>query len=142
MTVIIIIFFIAIISLLGMLMFRAWEIKTSQIEKSLLEREIFPKIYFRHVEKIMLYSTKQGILWVVLVVVKYWFILHVKTKKWTGKNLPKIYKFFRIKTKDIGQQKSSFVSRAIFESKIKIKHIREKVRKEHEEIEEDKEEKF
>jgi len=129
----IIIFFIAIISIFGMMMFRAWEIKTSRIEKPLLKRKIFPEIYFRHVEKIMLYLAKHIIQWIVLMAVKYWFIIHTKTKKWAGRKLPKIYEFFKKKSKDINQQKNSFVQKAILESKIKIKHIREKVRKDHEE---------
>ncbi|MFA5838934.1 MAG: hypothetical protein WC849_03280 [Candidatus Paceibacterota bacterium] len=67
------------------------------------------------------------------MIVKFWFIIYAKTKKWTGKNLPKIYEFFKEKTKDISQQENSFIQRAILESKIKIKHIREKIRRDHEE---------
>jgi len=133
MGIIIILFLIAIILAFGMLMFRAWEIKTTQIEKPLSTQNIFPEIYFRHVEKFMLYLTKHVIQWIVLMIVKFWFIIYAKTKKWTGKNLPKIYEFFKEKTKDISQQENSFIQRAILESKIKIKHIREKIRRDHEE---------
>jgi len=131
MLIFIIIFFVAIISALGMLMFRAWEIKTSRVEDP-SSTQIFPKIYFRHVEKIMLYLAKHIIQWIVLIIVKYWFILVAKTKKWGDKNLPKISEFFKKKTNNINEQRNSFVRKSILESKMKIRHIREKVRKDHE----------
>jgi len=115
-----------------MVMFRAWEIETSRIPKH-SNRNIFPKIYFRHVEKIMLYLTKHIVQWIVLVAVKYWFIVYTKTKKWTRKNLPKIFKFLKKESKEVKKQSDSFVKKAILESKTKIKRIKEKVRKEHEE---------
>jgi len=134
MIAIIIIFSIAIISLFGMLLFRAWEIRTSLVEKPQPDVDIYPKIQFRHVEKIMLYLAKHVIQSIVLVVVKYWFIVSTKIRNWIGKNWPKIYNFFRTKTDDITQQKSTFVGRAVLESKIKIKRIREKVKRDHEEV--------
>jgi hypothetical protein len=117
-----------------MLMFRAWEIRTSQIEKPASEQDIIPEIHFRHVEKIMLYLAKHVIQWIVLVVVKYWFIVSTKVRNWIGRNWPKIYNFFKKKTEDINEKKNTFVSRAVLESKIKIKRIREKVKREHEEV--------
>ncbi len=132
MLVIIIIFLIAIISLFSMMMFRAWEIETSRIEKPISSRKIVPGIYFRHVEKIVLYLTKHIVQWVVLIVIKYSFIIVTKTKKSLKKNWPKISKFLKKKSKDIKQQNNTFVKRAISESKIKIRRIKEKVRKEHE----------
>ena len=133
MGIIIILFLIAVILAFGMLMFRAWEIKTLRTEPTISPRNLIPEMYFRHVEKFMLYLTKHVIQWIVLMVVKFWFIIYAKTKKWTGKKLPKIYEFFKEKTKDISQQENSFIQRAILESKIKIKHIREKIRRDHEE---------
>lgn len=132
MTLIIIIFLIAIISLFGMLMYRAWEIKTLQVEMPVTIGDLFPEIHFRHIEKFMLYLAKHVIQWIVLVVVKYWFIVSTKAKKWIGKKLPKIHNFFS-KKKELPDpfQKPSFVQRAVLESKIKIKRIREKVKKEH-----------
>lgn len=117
-----------------MLMFRAWEIRTSQVEKPQSDIDIYPKIQFRHIEKIMLYLAKHVIQAIVLVVVKYWFIVSTKIKNWIGKNWPKIYNFFRTKTDEVTAQKSTFVSRAVLESKIKIKRIREKVKRDHEEV--------
>ena len=114
-------------------MFRAWEIKTSRFEIPTSSKSIVPEIYFRHIEKIVLYLTKHIIQWIVLMVVKYWFTISTKIKKWTGKKLPKISKFFKQKQKDISQKKKSFIRRAVLESKIKIRYIKEKVRKDHEE---------
>ena len=132
MTILIIIFFIAIISMLGIIMFRAWEIKTNRVEISTSEKGILPKIYFRHVEKIMLYLAKHIIQWVVLMVVKYWFILYTKTKKMTKEKLPKIHEFFSKRPETFAPRKNSFVYKAILESKIKIKNIKEKIKREHE----------
>ena len=114
-------------------MYRAWEIKTSRVEKPGPDKKVFPKIYFRHVEQVMLYLIKRGVQWVVIIVVKYWFIIATKIRKWGSKNLPKIFSFFKKKTKDFDQQKRSFVRKAVLESKAKIRRIKEKVRREHEE---------
>lgn len=132
MIAVIIIFLIAIISLFCMLMYRAWEIKTLQVEMPVTIGDLFPEIHFRHVEKFMLYLARHVIQWIVLVVFKYWFIFSIKTKKWICKKLPKIYNFVN-KKKELPDpfQKPSFVQRAVLESKIKIKRIREKVKKEH-----------
>lgn len=133
MLIYIIIFFIVTITAFGMLQFRAWEIKTSRFEMPISKRDIFPKIYFRHIEKIMLYLAKHIIQWIVLIVIKYWFIIITKIKKWGLKNLPKIDKFFKKKVNDENiPKKYSFVRRAILESRMKIRHIKEKVRMEHE----------
>lgn len=133
MIVTIIIFLVAIISLFGMLVFRAWEIKTARLEKPIESRNIFPIIYFRQVEKIMLYLTKHIIQWIVLVLAKYWFILSTRTKKWIFKKLPKINEFFKTQTKKNVIPKKTFVGKAILESKIKIQKIKERVKKDHEE---------
>lgn len=114
-----------------MVTFRAWEIKTGRVEIPYQAKSILPKIYFRHVEKIMLYLTKHIVQWIVLMAVKYWFIVYTKTKKWAGKKLPKIYDFFKTKPKVLIQPKNSFIQKAILESKIKIRNIKEKVKREH-----------
>ena len=135
MGVIIILFFITIILAFGMLYFRAWEIKTLRVELPISLRKIIPEIYFRHVEKIMLHLAKYVIQWIVLMVVKYWFILYTKTNTWVVKNWPKIYNLFKNKEDEVNNnpQKYSFVQRAALELKAKIRHTREKVRREHEE---------
>ena len=134
MGVIIILFFIAVILAFGMLYFRAWEIKTLQTTPPTSPRKIIPEIYFRHVEKIMLHLAKYVVQWIVLMVVKYWFIVYAKAKNWGVKNWPKVYKFFtRTREEDIEPQKYSFVQRAILELKAKIRHTKEKVRREQQE---------
>ena len=131
MLIITIIFFIAIISLFGMMMFRVWEIKKLQTEEELSKRKIVPEIYFRHVEKIMLYLAKHIIQTIVLLVVKGYFILSTKTKRWAGKNWPKVYKFFRKDKEVVENPTNSFFQKAVMESKAKIRSIKEKVRKDH-----------
>lgn len=131
MTIVIIIFFIAIISLFGMLMFRAWEIKSGRIEKVISTRKIFPEIYFRHTEKIVLYLAKHTIQWVVLNVVKYWFIVLAKTKKWADRKLPQARIFFKNISGGNNKFKTFFSHKSVIELKSKIKHIREKVRRDH-----------
>ena len=132
----IIIFSIAILSLFGMMLFRAWEVRQKESENPLPSRKIVPEIYFRHVEKIMLYLTKYIVQSIVLVTVKYWFIVYTKASKWIGENWPKMYSFFKKKEEDnTPPHKNSFIQRAIVESKIKIRHMKEKVLKEHAKIE-------
>ena len=114
-----------------MLSYRAWEIKKLQADPSISPRKLIPEIYFRHLEKIMLHLAKHIIQWIILIIVKYWFIISTKTKKWAGNNWPKVYKFFTKKAKNTENQKPSFVKRAVLESKIKIKRIKEKVKKDH-----------
>jgi hypothetical protein len=134
MGVIIILFFISIVLAFGMLYFRAWEIKTSQAKPPIALRKLIPEVYFRHVEKIMLHLAKYAIQWVVLMVVKYWFIVYTKSKNWGVKNWPKLYNFFKKRPEGITDpQKYTFIQRAKLELKAKIRHTREKVRREHEE---------
>jgi hypothetical protein len=129
------IFFIAIISAFGMLTFRAWEIRTSRISIPEDGSQIVPDLSFRHVEKNMLYLTKHLVQSIVLVVVKYWFIITTKTKKWIADKWPKIHTYFEGKTEGASElTKPSFFQKAILESKAKIKKIKEKVKREHEEI--------
>ena len=114
-----------------MLLYRTWQIKTSQIDKPENPRKLMPEIYFRQVEKIILYLTKHIIQWSVLTVVKYWFIFTTRAKKWMHKNYPKIIKLFRKKDKVNGNPKISFAKRARLELKAKIGRMKEKVKREH-----------
>lgn len=112
-------------------MFRAWEIKKVEDLNSLPTRKIVPEIYFRHIEKIMLYLAKYIIQSIVFLFMKYWFIILTKTKKGLGKHWPKVYSFFRKGKEMTTPQKNSFFQRAVMESKIKIRKIKENVKKEH-----------
>jgi hypothetical protein len=133
MGIILILFLIAAIMAFFMLSYRAWEIKTLQADPSISPRKLIPEMYFRHLEKIMLHLAKHIIQWIVLKVVKYWFILITKVKKWTAKKLPKILEFLKKKEEEIKteQQKDSFFRKAVLESKSKIRRIKENVRREH-----------
>lgn len=133
MLITIIIFFTALLVSFGLITYRAWEIKTSQVEiEEENKRKILPEVYFRHVEKIILYITKHIIQSIILLVVKYWYIFTAKVRKWGVKNIPKIATFFKVKSVN-KQPRRSFVKRAIIESKIKIRRVKEKVRRDLEE---------
>ena len=115
-----------------MIFFRAWELDTSRTEKPDTPRKLIPEVYFRQVEKIVLYLTKHIVQWLVLVVVKYWFIVTTKIKKWLHKNYPRVTRIFKKKEKENINTKPSFLKRAILELKMKIKRTKEKVKREHE----------
>ncbi len=55
-------------------------IKNSKVEDPIILRKIVPEIYFRQIEKIMLYLTKHIVQWLILISVKYWFIVLAKVK--------------------------------------------------------------
>lgn len=132
MTIIIIIFLFALFSIFLMLNYRAWEIAKNKIEKPSPHQKVIPEIYFRHIEKIMLYLAKYSIQWIVLMVIKFWFILTTKIQKIVQKKLPKIYNIFKKKENSSGKKISS-VYRALVELKTKIKRVKEKTIKENEE---------
>jgi len=124
----ILIFFVSIIVAFGMLLFRTWEIRTNRkiVSQSNLS---LPEIPFRHLEKNMLYLTKHIVQGLVLVVVKYWFIAIIKTKRFIIENWPKVHHFLKKKPKKV-QSKMSFVKRAILESRIKIQRMKQKIKEE------------
>lgn len=130
MTFVIIIFLVSIILAFGILFYRSWEIKTKRINTLEITELKIPKLPFRHLEKNMLYLTKHIVLGLVLVSAKYWFIMSTKFKKWFDEKWPKINAYFKKKTDKVTSYRHSFLKKAILESKIKIKHIREKVKEE------------
>jgi hypothetical protein len=140
MIIVIIIFFISVILAFGMLVFRAWQLRTGRVAQETIEANQLPEFSFRQVEKYMLYLTKRAIQWVVLIVVKYWFIAVTKTKKWVAAEWPKIHSFFVRTPKASDPARPSYVRRAVVESKIKIRRMKEKVKKEHAEQVEEKQE--
>jgi hypothetical protein len=119
-----------------MLTFRAWELRTSRISNGNSTSHM-PSFWFRHVERNMLYLSKQVVQWLVLVVFKYWLITKAKTKKWLSENWPKVSKYFNFKKKgdhyngQANTMRISFAQRAIIESKLKIRKMREKIQEEH-----------
>jgi len=133
MGIIIILFLIAMTMAFVMLSFRAWEIKTLRANPTISPRKLLPEVYFRHIEKIMLYLAKHIIQWIIVMVVKYWFIIVTKTRKLMKEKLPKVHNFFKKTEKEINDPKKyTFVRRAVLESKAKIRRVKEKVRREHE----------
>jgi hypothetical protein len=129
MNLIIIIFLIALIIAFLMLNYRAWEIAKNKIEKPSPHQKVIPEIYFRHIEKIILYLAKYSIQWFVLTVIKVWFIFITKVQNIIQKKLPKIHNLF--KKKEINSTKKiSSVYRALVELKTKIKRVKEKTIKE------------
>ena len=125
-----IIFIVSTASLFGMLWFRAWEIKNR--EKAFkIKRILPPEIYFRQIEKIMLYLTKHVVQWIIIGAAKQWFIFSTKSQKWFVKKLPRVHNFLTKKNTLNDQPTKTFVGRAILESKIKIKRVKERVKKEH-----------
>ncbi len=133
MIIIIIIFFISIILAFGMLTFRAWEIRTSRLLINTESMQTYKKgLSFEEIEKIVLFSFKHIIQWIVIFIVKNWFIIITKIKRLIQNKLPKIHKLFKKKPKT-ESRKISFVERAVMESKIKIRKVKEKIKKDHEE---------
>lgn len=133
MILIVVIFFIAIITAFGMLLYRTWEIRTNRIQ--IENVNIIPpvsEISFRYVEKNAMYLIKHLIQGIVLIVIKYWLIMITKLKKWIGENWPKVDNFFKKKPQSSEGVGISFTQRAILESKSKIKKLRKKIEEEHE----------
>jgi hypothetical protein len=126
-----IIFFIAIVFAFGMLTFRAWELRTGHATMPSLASEKAPEFSFRQLEKYMLYLTKRAIQWIVLTAVKYWFIGVTKFKKWVADKWPKVHAFFSPTPRPTTSTRPSYVRRAVKESKIKIRRVKEKVKREH-----------
>jgi len=123
----IIIFFIAISTTFTMLAFRAWQIRTSRVSSPISDADELPDLEFRHIEKNMLYLTKHIVQIIILDIAKSWFTITTKTRKWVLKKWPRFYAYFERKP----IEEASFVRRAIHESKIKIKRVRDRVKEEH-----------
>lgn len=135
MTLTIIIFFIAIIGAFGMLMFRSWEIQNNKITIEENREKHIPELSFKYIESIFLHTIKHIVQWIVLSVVKSWFLIVTKTKIFLQNKWPKIHNIFKKKeVTGTDSRKISFVERAVMESKIKIKKVKEKIKKDHEEL--------
>ena len=127
---VVIIFFIAITTAFGMLSFRAWELRTGRVAPEHVETGTF-EFSFRNFEQVMLHYTKHIIQGFVLVVVKYWFIGVTRVKIWLMDKWPKVHRIFQKKPKEPTPMKPTFFTKALMESKSKIKRIRQKVREDH-----------
>ncbi len=125
------IFIVSFVITFGLL-YRSWrELKAGK--RAIIPQE--PKdISYRTIEKYVLYYGKNFAQILVINVVKYSLIFRIKAKKLVLEKWPSTYE----KIKNIGKGKSSngkpsFLAKAILESKTKIRRIKDKVRKEHEE---------
>ena len=90
---------------------------------------VFPPI--RQLEKYLLYSLKHLIQNLILGIVKYWILGMIKIKKWFIENWPKIkarLKKNKVKIETTYPKSPSFIRRAVFESKIKIKRLKQKIK--------------
>ena len=130
----IIIFLVAIIAAFGMLLYRAWELRTNRMVIEDETTKFTPELSFRYIETIMLYIIKHVVQWIVLSVVKLWFLIVTKTKIFIQNKWPKVHNLFKKKESPLADgRKISFVERAVIESKIKIKKVKEKIKQDHEE---------
>ena len=128
----IIIFLIATATSLGVLSYRSWEIRNgNEIIAHKIENPI-SKISFRDLERMVAHLLKHYIQQIVLIVVKYWFILRIRTKKFIMEKWPKVYKIFEKKPFDPNVPlKPSFFTKALLESKVKIKRLKQKIHEDH-----------
>ena len=116
----------------GVLSYRAWQIRNGQEVIVYLPREMFSDISFKKVEKIILNFLKIYIQKAILIIAKYWFIVRIRVKKFLMEKWPKIHTFFQKKKVDITTpQKPSFFTKALLESKAKIKHLKKKIHEDH-----------
>ena len=116
-----------------MLLYRAWELRTNRMVIEDEKTKFTPELSFRYIETIILYIVKHVVQWIVLSVVKLWFLVITKTKIFLQNKWPKIHNLFKKKECPLADgRKISFVERAIIESKIKIKRVKEKIKEEHE----------
>lgn len=128
----IIIFLVALIAAFGMLIYRAWEIRTNRLVIEEEKTAFTLELSFRYFEKIMLYLAKHIVQWIVLFIVKFWFLITTKTKIFLQNKWPKVHNLFKKKeVTGTDSRKISFVERAVMESKIKIKKVKEKIKKDH-----------
>ncbi len=126
-----IIFFAAILFAFGMLVFRAWELRNGHVTMP-QETCTIPEFSFRQFEKYVLYLTKRVVQWIVLIAVKYWFISVTKFKKWIADKWPRVNAFFQTTPKqDSATARPSYIRRAVAESRVKIRRVKEKIKREH-----------
>lgn len=124
----IIIFLVAIVVSFGMLAYRSWEIETSRVSYGPSEKNEFG-VPFRKIEKNIFFFVKHILQHVLVFVAKYWFIVSIKTKKKYEETWPKIHDYL-LRKKITSREKNLFIRRAVIESKMKIRHIKEKIKRE------------
>ena len=114
-----------------MLTYRAWELRTIRVKMPEINENYTPDLTFRHLERNVLYLIKHIVQIIILDIAHTWFTVTTKTKKWIKAHWPHVHNYVEKKLEPVPPEKYSFVRRAINESKVKIKRVREKVKKEH-----------
>ncbi len=114
----------------AMLYFRAWQMQTGQIKLEEDKEQI--KFEYKNLEKTILSVIKSITFSLVLLSAKYWFILTAKLKKWYLDTKPKIQEVLNIEKKEDTTFKPTFMRRAIFELRIRLKRMKYAIKKKHE----------
>jgi len=129
----IIIFILAIVSAFGMLSYQAWEIRNGKkvfIRENLILSQTKS---FKNIERSILTFLKYFIQKTLLLLMKLWFLIVIKIKKLWVEKKPMIHSLLKRKNKDPkSPQNPSFVSKALTESKYKIRRMKEKLHEKHE----------
>lgn len=129
---VIIIFFVSILTAFGILYYRKLELANGKgnIEQRTLK--IIPDFSLRQLEKNFWILIKYGVQKLILFVVKYWIITNIRVKKWISEKWPLVLAIFKSKKTESETQKSpSFFTKALIESKYKIKRMKQKIKEEH-----------
>lgn len=128
MQIIIAIFLISIATAFTMLYLRMRSIKKGSID--IYENMYSIDLQFRHIEKYMLFYTKNVLQYMVLGIARVWFVLSNKIQNQIEDKWPKIHKYF-YKEPEVGSpRKISFIHKAVLESKAKIQKMKEKINRE------------
>lgn len=128
----IVIFFISTLLAFSILYLQIWKLQTGKVEH-VSEQEARPILAdYKRIEKITLYVVKNITFVFILITVKYWYLMTTKLKKWFEEKKPAIVSILKIKQKEPKEFKPTFIRRAIFELKIRIKRIKQAIKKEHE----------
>ena len=123
---------LAIILSMGVLSYRSWEIRSGNEIVAHTIGNPLSKTSLKNFEKNALHFLKYCVQKVLLVGAKYWFTIRIRTKKFLMEKWPKVYRIFEKKPIEmIAPQKPSFFTKALLESKVKIKRLKKKIHEDH-----------
>jgi hypothetical protein len=123
------IFLLSTITAFGVLCYSAWEAQTET--RMPVGRPPMKKISVRQMERYMLYFLRHFLQLLVLLVVKYWFLALTKAKKFIVEKLPKFHTWLKsVFVNTSGRP--SFFSRMSSDLKVKISHMKDNIKKDHE----------
>ncbi len=128
----IIVFVIAIITAFIVLDYRVWQMRNSQEVVVFEVKNPASHITLRKIELGILHFLKYCMQKVIIISAKYWFLATAKSKKFISERWPKIHSIFQKKTVIPSEiQQPSFFAKALMESKIKVRHLRKKIKEDH-----------